>query len=208
MQDMKVGLMLGAVIAALALGAFGGWLLGASAATATSSDHPDRSSADGDRAPGELVLLVRQIADELHQLRTAQSAAPTASPARETVTDATPGAATPPFAPGDRLAAALDRLATLLEQRPASGSSPAPPSMSASAAPRPDNIAAAFRLERESRARAHFFWTYQRMLDHYGPPERMESSSSGTLIWIYRDASSEREMGFVFFDGFVIDAWG
>ncbi|MFO0985201.1 MAG: hypothetical protein U1E76_26310 [Planctomycetota bacterium] len=192
---MKTGLIAGALVIAMVCGLLVSWYL--------LVPHQDGAEvrAPDDRAVRELLEVTRQIASELHQLRAAIAAS--SAPAREV---SEPGNA-PPAPDGDRLTAAIERLVVALGARPFPGAAAHTPPSAAAYPPHPDRLAAARQLAIEDRAHAHFFWTYERMLEQYGPPERM-NASDGQLVWIYRDPGTQREMGFVFFDGFVVDAWG
>jgi hypothetical protein len=75
------------------------------------------------------------------------------------------------------------------------------------AAPHPENVAAALRVEGEARMRTHLLWNYQRVLDRYGPPAYISAGSQGVLTWTYNEPGGERSLVFEFFDGFVINAY-
>ncbi len=59
----------------------------------------------------------------------------------------------------------------------------------------------------EDASRGHRFWSYQRVLDAYGPPDQMHATQEGGLTWLYGLGEEGRDAGFVFFDGFVIRVW-
>jgi hypothetical protein len=192
---MKTWLMTGGVMASLALGVFGGWLIGSSAG----NERVESASGGGDPALRELVQIAREIADEVRQVRSALG--PASSPAREPVAEKGGGGAS------DRLATELERLAKLLEQKVLAGGGAVPHAVVPDAAPHPENVAAALRVEGEARMRAHLFWNYQRVLDRYGPPVYISAGSQGVLTWTYSEPGGEKSLVFEFFDGFVINSY-
>jgi hypothetical protein len=60
----------------------------------------------------------------------------------------------------------------------------------------------------EDRSRAHWFLGYQQILARYGRPDSMDVNPEGALVWIYNEAATRGQIGFTFFDGFVVRVWG
>src|SRR5262245_25045276 len=168
---MKSGMIAVSLLAAVLLGLFMGWLL-----LSSHSEGNEPAMVVGDRSSQELVQIARQIAGELKELR--EALALTGSLGRRVPAEGGAASGTPalPLPEGERLAAGVARLVAARKERPLVGAAP-PPRAAAdggSFAPHPERIAAARQVQFEDRARAHFFWSYQKMLEHYGPPERMQ----------------------------------
>ena len=86
-----------------------------------------------------------------------------------------------------------------------SGSAPAPNVRESSPKPRGRvDVFSLTRTKRDELRQAHRFWSYQDVLDAYGPPRTVETERGG-LVWIYH-GGEQGSVRFWFFDGFVIDA--
>ena len=137
-----------------------------------------------------LVDELPALRSEVEQLRIAEVQRSAATSRRE-------------IAVPEELAAASRALSPALEQRIAPTPTPQPPARSPHHREALDRLASA---DAPSSSQAHAFWTYQQVLDTYGPPDQMHASQEGGLTWLYHLVEG-REAGFAFFDGFVVRVW-
>jgi hypothetical protein len=171
------------------------------------------SSAGGQTEPAggtavearDLASGMRALAREIEALRMALGKAP--EPGREALPAAS--AAEPPssFAT-EQVTRDLERVIDQLAAR--SGSLASVTSHAVVAAPaeaHPERIAALRHQPEAERSRAHFFWTYQQVLDRYGMPDSIYHSPDGLLTWYYQ-TDADSQLGFGFFDGYVIQVSG
>ncbi len=113
----------------------------------------------------------------------------------------------------DRVVALLERCTTLIErlERAESSALPralvAPKAADRSALSRPPADGDSERAQwlRELKAR-HLFWSYQDVLDAYGPPDSINGDEDGYVQWRYlfeEPGAEQQSVHFYFYDGLV-----
>lgn len=164
--------------------------------------------APGSAAPtddGALVLELRALGDRI------EAAVARGGDARAPVV----GAAE---ADTDRIVALLERCTTLIERLERAENSalpralvtPEPADRSALSRPPLSNDPGKTEWLREFKAR-HLFWSYQDVLEAYGPPDTINGDEDGYVQWTYlfREPGAERQsVHFIFYDGLVGRAGG
>ena len=153
----------------------------------------------------DLVNGMRALTREIEELRAALPRA--ADPAREAL-PATSRASQPSTSveePGSRdLEGVIEQIAA----RAGATMSAAPRAIVVPSESHPERIAALRQQAEAERSRAHFFWSYQQVLDRYGMPDSIYHASDGLLTWYYRTDDVEHQLGFGFYEGFVIQVTG
>ena len=198
------------VFAILLSGLFGLGLAAAFTLAGASPQSPSAPAIESDAAR-DLAPAVRSLVQQIDRLERALAAA--VEVRRELPVagvEGGGGAARPaPASAASSMAAGDERPAR--REAAASAPSPGARALALDGAALPKQSEALVPLmsqNEEDRSRAHWFLTYQQVLARYGRPDSMDVSPEGTLVWIYNEAHTRGQLGFTFFDGFVVRVWG
>jgi len=163
-------------------------------------------------SPGEsaeLARVLRELVDEVARLGRAE---PLVRGSERAPAIREPGGA--PLADADaaeRVVAALDRLTEALASAPARAATGAgggnAPLVMPPAGSRKDALAALVGREWDELSREHRFWTFQQVLDRFGPPH--EVTTGGQWLYYYPDAKSPNAHHFTFHfsDGYLANIY-
>lgn len=190
-------------LVALLLGGLAGGLLGSLLAQPAPAPAiaPASSGASAPLDPA-LARAIQELAREVRLLGSS-SAAAAPEPGRTPVG----GEPAESHDSGD-LIAALDRLTRALQasqSRASPGGIGITPLILPAGGKRLDALATLARRDWEVNSREHRFWTYQQVLDRYGPPD--EVTGDGKWLYTLALAEGERSLTFVFVDGYVANVY-
>lgn len=193
------------MLGALGAGALGGWLARGPSSELRAADALAPAAA----ADPVLADAIRELAREVQRLRADALRAPVEAREPAASRESVPSAAS--AADAQALEALMLRVASALEQgnglaaatafegelrmRPLGSQDPG----------RAAALQEAARADYDVALEAHEFWSYQRLLDRYGRPDRI-TADGPTCTFVY-ELGEGRELGFKLYSGIVIDVW-
>lgn len=196
------------VAGALILGAVLGGFVGALIVPLAGGDRARQVSAPAIPAASgetdvELAEAIRALAEEVRTLGMARPERPASARVSASPEDDASDPTT-----NTELIAALDRLSAALQSAPGR-SLPGGIGLSSISMPaRGKNVPALLALmprDPEEVSREHRFWSVQRTLDHYGPPDEVDGNGN----WLYELEYEDGTAGitFIFRDGYLLNIW-
>jgi hypothetical protein len=188
----------------------GGLLGGIVVAWMVSRSVPAGGSVAGTSVgQAELAGVLRELVDEVARLGRVETLVRASE--REPAAGEPPGTSLGGGDEAARVVAALDRLTEALASAPARAATGAgggnAPLVMPPAGSRKDALAALVGREWDQLSREHRFWTFQQVLDRYGPPD--EVTNGGQWLYHYPDnkGASYQTFSFQFADGYLTNIY-